>query len=313
MRAAVLRELGGTPSLEEWDEPDGDGEGELVDVSVAGLNPVDLFIATGKMPRVVPDPPAVVGQEGIGTLADGRRVYFNPPVEPFGSFAERAVADPEGLIEVPDGVEDAQAVTFGIAGMAGWISLEWRARLQRGERVLVLGASGVVGQVAVQAAKLLGAGQVIATARDTDALARLRDLGADETIELGSDPGELPGAVRDVAAGGVDLVVDPVWGPPAVAALDALAHDGRLLQIGNAASPTAEIPASGLRNRHNSIIGYTNFSVPAEVKRDAFGRMCEHAARGELRVEVEEVPLEHVGDAWRRQAQGPHHKLVIRV
>jgi NADPH2:quinone reductase len=116
-----------------------------------------------------------------------------------------------------------------------------------------------------------------------------------------------------VAEDGVDLIVDPVWGPPAVAALDALAHDGRLVQIGNAASPTAEIPASGLRNRHNSIVGYTNFSVPAEVKRGAFGRMCEHAARGELHVEVEEIPLDHVGEAWRRQSEGPHHKLVVRV
>jgi NADPH2:quinone reductase len=311
MRAAVLRELGGTPSVEDWDEPSGDGE--LVEVSVAGLNPVDLFIATGNMPRVRPEPPEVVGLEGIGTLADGRRVYFNPPLKPSGSFAERALADPEGLIEVPDGVDDAQAVAVGIAGMAGWISVEWRAGLQGGETVLVLGASGVVGQVAVQAAKLLGAGRVIASARDADSLERLAELGADATVVLGDDPGELPGAVREAADGDVDLIVDPLWGPPAVAAIEALGHDGRLVQIGNAASPTAEIPASGLRNRHNSIIGFTNFSVPAEVKADAFRRMCEHAAAGELRVGVEEVPLERVAEAWERQAEGPHRKLAIRI
>src|SRR5215203_5540599 len=180
MRAAVLREVGGKPAVEEWNDPSGEENGVLVDVSVAGLNPVDLTIASGKMPRVRPDPPQVVGLEGVGTVAgEGRRVYFNQAVAPLGSMAERTVADPEGLIDVPDGVDDSQAVAFGVAGMAGWISVEWRAELRAGESVLVLGASGIVGQVAVQAARALGAGTVIAAARDEEALSRSSDIGAD--------------------------------------------------------------------------------------------------------------------------------------
>jgi NADPH2:quinone reductase len=312
VRAAVLRELGGVPAAEQFDDPGDDAAGELVEVAAAGLNPVDLAIASGRMPRVKPEIPSVVGQEGIGTTADGRRVYFNPPVAPFGAFAERAAADPEGLIDVPDGVDDAQALAFGIAGMAGWISVEWRARLQQGESVLVLGATGIVGRIAVQAAKALGAGKVIAAARDADALAELGELGADETIAIGADLAAFGGDVRDAADGGVDLIVDPVWGPPAVAALDGAARDGRLVQIGNAAAPTAEIAASGFRNEHLSIIGYTNYNVPPEVKANAFKRMCELAADGELRVEVEELGLDEIAEAWRRQAEGPHVKLVIR-
>ena len=313
MRAAVLHRLGGVPTVEEFDEPGGEEAGELVDVSIAGLNPVDVFIATGNMPRARPDPPSVVGLEGIGTVAgDGRRVYFNGSTPPFGSFAERTAANPDELIDVPEGVEDAQAVCFGIAGMAGWISLAWRAELREGETVLVIGASGVVGQIATQAAGLLGAGRVIAAARDDEGLRRLADLGTDETVMIGADLDAFTESIREVAPGGVDLIVDPVWGPPAVAALGAAADYGRLVQIGNAASPTAEITASAFRNKHASIVGYTNFLVPGEVRAEAFRRMCEHSTRGELTVEVEEVPLDDVPDAWQRQQEGPHHKLAIR-
>jgi NADPH:quinone reductase-like Zn-dependent oxidoreductase len=313
MRAAVLHELGGTPAAEEFGDPSGDEDGEIVDVTIAGLNPVDVTIAAGNMPRVKPEVPYVVGLEGIGTLAgSGRRAYFSGTVAPFGSFAERTVAVADTLIDVPDGVGDAQAVAFGIAGMAGWIALEWRAGLRQGESVLVLGASGVVGQIAIQAARLLGAGRVIAAARDEDSLGRLAQLGADDTVAIPEDPADFTQALLEVSGGGVDLIVDPVWGPAAVAALGAVAKDGRLVQIGNAASPTAEIPAGGLRNKHATILGYTNFNVPQEIKADAFRRMCEHAARGDLWVEVEDVPLSEVADAWERQQGGPHHKLAIR-
>jgi NADPH2:quinone reductase len=312
VRAAVLRELGGAPAVEQFGDPEGDVGGEIVEVAVAGLNPVDLTIATGKMPRVQPAVPGVAGQEGIGRTADGRRVYFDPPVAPYGSFAERAVADPAGMIEVPEGVEDAQAIAFGIAGMAAWVSVEWRAGLQAGETVLVLGASGTVGRIAVQAAKALGAGRVIAAARSEAALAELADLGADETIAIGEDLDAFTAAVREASGGGVDLIVDPVWGPPAVAALGAASRDGRLVQIGNAASPTAEITAPGFRNGHLAVIGYTNYNVPPDVKANAFRRMCELAAEGELRVEVEVLGLDDVAEAWRRQGEGPHVKLAIR-
>jgi NADPH2:quinone reductase len=313
MRAAVLRELGGTPAAEEFDDPSGHEDGELVDVTVAGLNPVDVFIASGKMPRVKPEVPSVLGLEGVGTVSDsGRRVYFSATVAPYGSLAERTVAERETLIDVPDGVDDAVAVAFGIAGMAGWIAPEWRAGLRAGETVLVLGASGVVGQIATQAAKLLGAGRVIAAARDEGALARLAELGADETVAIGDDPAAFTEALLEASGGGVDLIVDPVWGAPAAAALGAVARDGRLVQVGNAAGPTSEFAVGGLRNAHATIIGYTNFNVPEEVKADAFRRMCEHAARGELTVEVEEVPLAEVADAWERQQDGPHRKLVVR-
>jgi NADPH:quinone reductase-like Zn-dependent oxidoreductase len=311
MRAAVLKEIGGVPEVGEFNDPSGDEDGVLIDVSVAGMNPVDVFIATGKMPWVKPDPPAVAGQEGIGTVAgEDRRVYFNGCVHPFGSFAERTVAKPEAIIDVPDGVEDATALAFGIAGMAGWISLAWRADLQAGETVLVLGASGVVGRIAIQAAKLLGAGTVIAAARNGDELKRAAELGADETVEI-TDDGFGDG-LRDVAPDGIDVIVDPVWGAPAMTAIGAAGHDVRLIQIGNAAAPAAELVAGPFRNNHAVIMGYTNVLAPDEVKAEAFASMCRHAADGDLVVDVEEIALDDIADAWERQQEGPHHKLVIR-
>ena len=312
MRAAVLRELGTVPEDADFDEPTGDEEGGvLVDVLVAGLNPVDVFIATGRMPMVKPDPPAVAGLEGIGTVSgEGRRVYFNGSAAPFGSFAERTAANAESLIEVPDGIEDATAVCFGIAGMAGWISLAWRAQLRAGETVLVLGASGVVGTIATQAARLLGAGRVIAAARDEEALERLYGLGADATVRIEEEG--FADRIREAAPGGVDVIVDPLWGAPAIAALEAAGDYGRLIQIGNSASPEASLPASAFRNKHAAIIGYTNFLAPEDVKAEAFRSMCEHAAAGELSVEVEEYELGDIADAWERQQQAPHQKIAIR-
>jgi NADPH2:quinone reductase len=178
----------------------------------------------------------------------------------------------------------------------------------------VLGASGVVGQIAVQAARLLGAGRVVAAARSQEGLARARDeLGADAVVRLEAEGDELTEQFRDAAGGDVDVVVDPLWGPPAMATLPALGERGRIVQIGNSAAKTAEVPARTLRNSIRSIIGHTNFSAPQSVKEPAFQAMCRHAAAGELKVPVEEVRLDDIEDAWRRQADGPHHKLVLRL
>lgn len=311
MRAAVLRELGGVPELGEFGEPTAPDGCEVVAVTTAGINPIDLFISTGKMPLGSPEAPYVPGLEGIGTRADGSRVYFGMAAAPFGSFAERAAAVSASVVDVPDGIDDGTALCFGIAGMAGWTSLEWRARLEPGETVVVLGATGMVGRIAVQAAKLLGAGRVVAAGRNETALAEVAELGADATVPITEDG--FTDALREAAPDGIDLILDPIWGSAAMQALDAGAPEVRLIQVGNASGPAAEVMAPPFRNRHASIIGHTNFRVPAEVKNDSFRRMCEHAAAGDLRVDHEEIPLAEVGEAWRRQAASPGHKLVLTV
>ncbi len=310
MRAAILTAYGQPPVLGDFDDP-APAKGQVeVEVLAAGLNPVDLVIASGTFYGGSPPLPSVVGREGVGRLPDGRRAYFDGPVAPFGSMAERTLIDPESAIPLPEGLDEAVATGLGIAGLAAWLSLEWRARVQEGETVLVLGASGVVGQVGVQAAGLLGAGRVVAAARSADGLERARELGADATVRIGEDR-DLAEALRSACGGGADVVLDPLWGEPAAAAVEAMRQGGRLVQIGQSAGERSSILSSAVRGGMLSILGHTNFAVPAEVKRAAYTRMADHAAAGELRLEVERVALEDVGEAWARQQAGPQHKLVV--
>lgn len=311
MRAAILNEYGEVPQPGETAEPAEAGEGQMVvDVLAAGLNPVDISIASGTFYAGAPPLPYVVGKEGVGRTSDGQRVYFDAPVAPSGSFAERAVIESESTVALPDGLDDALAVSLGIAGLAAWLALEWRAQLREGETVLVLGASGVVGQIGVQAARLLGAGRVVAAARSPEGLERARRLGADATVRLDRDE-KLAEAFREAAGGAIDVVLDPVWGAPAAAAIDALAVRGRLVQIGQSAGATAEIASAPVRGRLAAILGHMNFLVPLADRQAAYARMARHAAAGELTVEVERVALEDVEQAWKRQQDGPGRKLAI--
>jgi NADPH:quinone reductase-like Zn-dependent oxidoreductase len=314
MHAAVLHAHGSTPVYEAFEEPvAGDGQ-VVVEVAVAGVNPVDVRKASGTFVFVPPPLPSVVGGEGVGRIAgDGRRVYFDAPVAPFGAFAERVLVGDGDPIELPDAIDDGVAVALGISGLAAWLPLAWRAQLRPGETVLVLGATGVVGQVAVQAARLLGAGRVVAAGRDPEMLDRARELGADATVDLGATPAgeQLTAAFREAAGGDVDVVHDPLWGAPAAAAVEALGVGGRLVQLGQSAGAEATLSSASIRGRHLSVLGYMNFLVPSDMRRDAYRALVEHAAAGRIAVEVERMALAQVADAWERVQRSAHRKLVL--
>lgn len=314
MHAAVLHEYGGTPRYEAFDDPvAGDGEA-VVEVAAAALNPVDIRLASGTFGSP-PPLPSVVGLEGVGRLQDGsgRRVYFDAAVAPYGSAAERALVRLDRVHDLPDGIDDALAAGLGVAGWAGWLSLSWRAQLQPGETVLVLGATGIVGQIAVQAARLLGAGRVVAAGRDAELLERTRTLGADATVDLSAydDVDGLADAFRAAADGDLHVVVDPLWGLPGTAALAALAPGGRHIQLGESAGAEASVSSAVLRTKKLALLGYSNFAAPAEAKREAYAQMIEHAVAGRLQLELERIPLSEIADAWARLAAGPRRKLVL--
>ncbi len=304
MRAAILRAYGTPPEPGDFDEPSaGDGE-VVVEVEAAGLNPVDLASTSGSFYRGNPPLPSVPGLEGVGRTPDGQRVYFEEAIQPHGSMAERALVAAGAPISLPEDLDAGLALALGIAGMAGWLAVARTGQLQEGETVLVLGASGVLGQVAVQAARLLGAGRVVAAARS-----EIPDRGADATVALAGD--DLEGRLREAAGGGVDLVVDPLWGAPARAALAALNVGGRLVNVGQSAGAEVAIASAAVRGSARSILGHSNFVTPPEEKRAAYSRMASHAAAGDLVVDAERVPLADVSEAWERQAGSPHLKLVV--
>jgi NADPH:quinone reductase-like Zn-dependent oxidoreductase len=308
MRAAVLRELG-VPEAGEFDEPSA-GEGEaVVEVLAAGLNPVDVSICAGRFYAGAPPLPSVAGREGVGLL-ESQRVYFDAPVPPYGSMAERALIDPRATYPLPDDLDDGVAVALGIAGLAASLALDWRAELKHGEHVLVLGASGVLGQVAVQMAKQLGAGRVIAAARSPEGLQLASEVGADSVVRIG-EPDDLAAAFADAAGGRIDVVVDPVFGEPFAAAVRAASFGARLVTLGASAGEVAALPSAAIRGKMLVIMGHTNFAAPPEVKRAAYLRMATLAAAGELRVDVERFALRDVRAAWERLAVGAHRKIVL--
>lgn len=298
MRAAIVREYGAAPEIGDWPEPAGGSP-----VIAAALNPIDLRMASGTLAARRPELPHVPGSEAILDHG-GRRVYSDCAE----ALAERAVAgDP---VEVPDGVTEGLALALGIAGLAAWLALERRARLQEGERVLVLGATGIVGLVAVQAARLLGAGRVGAAGRDAAALELARERGASAAVTIDDD--FTPEALREAAGGELDVVLDPLWGRPAEIALEALAFRGRLVNLGQSAGAGASLPSATIRFRELAILGHTNFAASAEARRDALQTMFAHAAAGDLWAPYEEMPLDAVAEAWARQAGSPNAKLVLR-
>jgi NADPH:quinone reductase-like Zn-dependent oxidoreductase len=310
MRAAVLHAHGEVPEVAEFRDPEAEPGASVLDVVAAAMNPIDIRIASGGFPLERYDTPYVAGKEGVGRREDGSLVYFDYSRKPFGAFAERTAIDAGSGYAVPDGLEPGLAVSLGVSGLAAWLGLEWRGRLAAGETVLVLGASGVVGQIAVQAAKLLGAGRVVAAARDEAALARAGELGADELVPIGG--GDLADSLRSATGGdGFDLVLDPLWGEPAVAAIGAVKPFGRVVSMGQSAGAEATLSSVAVRSTPIDLLGYTNYTAPDDVRAAAYERMAAHAARGEIRVAIERLRLDDVPAAWERQGTSPHAKLVF--
>jgi NADPH:quinone reductase-like Zn-dependent oxidoreductase len=312
MRAAVIERYGELPVLREVPEPETDGS-SLVEVSAAPLNPVDISIAGGKFYAGSPPTPYVPGGEGIGRLQQngktGPRVYFRAAL-PNGAMAERAVVSRGQTVPLPESVPDGVAAALGTPGMAAYLGLTRRAELKAGETILILGASGVLGMIAVQVARLLGAGRVIAAARDERALARTKELGADATVDLKQTDG-LTDRIKEASQGQLTVVIDPLWGAPGVAAMEALSPFGRFVQLGAAAGQEAVVKSGVVRGRYLSVLGYNTFVVPWEEQAAAYRTLVDYVVAGQLKVEFEVLPLEAAPDAWRQQASSPHRKLVL--
>jgi NADPH2:quinone reductase len=316
--AAVLRAYGEPPEFASFDAPPSPSHGQLLlDVEVAGLNPVDVAFAERTYFLPSPPLPYVPGIEAVGRvresaaadIARGARVYVDLPALPHGTFAARALAHAATAVPLPDDTDPALACALGIAGVAAHASLQFRAKLQPGESVVVLGATGAVGMFAVQVARLLGAGAIVAVGRNPERLQAARELGATATARIGE--GELGDAIREASAGGVDVVVDVLCGAPAEAALSAMAAGGRLVQLGRSAAETMAVRSALVRGKSLSIIGHSNGLTAPAVRRDAYEWLLARAGAGELRVDVETVPLSAVADAWARQKASPGRKLVL--
>jgi NADPH:quinone reductase-like Zn-dependent oxidoreductase len=284
-----------------------------VRVTAAPIVPLDLLCASGTSYFGPPALPYVPGVQGVGVRDDGTRVWFNTDagMRPGdGSLAEAAVVDEADTVPLPAGLPDALAAALGLSAVAAWMALTGKAQLRAGERVLVLGAGGAVGQVAVQAAVALGAGAVVAASRRETHRRRAVERGATATVDL-SAVDDLEDRLRSAAGGPVDVVVDPVGGASSTAALLVLGEGGRLVHLGASGGPTATFSSAALRSGSHSILGYTNNSLSRAQRAQALTRVFELAAAGRCDVTHETVELAAVADAWTRAGAAPEGRLVI--
>jgi NADPH:quinone reductase len=322
VKAALINEIGGIPELAEIDVPEPDSKRVLIEVHTVPLNPIDIALASGKHYLGPPKTPYVPGSEAVGTIveaeshAPGTRVYVSDDGlggrGRNGTLAELATVVEEEALPLPEGVSDELASACGTAGLAGWLPVAWRAKTGPGDRVLVLGCTGTVGLAAIQAAKVMGADWVVGAGRRPEGLEAAKKAGADAVVSL-DDP-NLAAALKEASGGdGPTVVIDPLWGEPVVAALDAAAPGTRIIQIGQSAGPAATLTSGVVRGKQLEIFGYSNFAVPAETRRAAYMELVAHAARGEFDFPVETYSLDHAAEAWERQAAGPGAKLVVRV
>ena len=320
MRAAVVEELGSPPRATERQEPSREPGEALVEVSAAPLNPVEIRVASGRFARTA-EPPYVPGLEGAGRVlesdrvAPGRRVRFEGAALPgfgiHGTLAEVASVEEDSLVELPDAVDDAHAAALGVVGITAALALD-RARIEGGERVLVLGATGAVGQATVQLARARGAGTIVAAGRNRDGLERALELGADRAVTL-DDYDSLAGELEEAAGGPLHVVVDPLWGPPAMAALTVLSDYGRLVNIGQAAGTDVQLPVDQVRNRQGAIHAISSGWTPVAEKAVVYRGLLDDVTEGRLAIDQELIPLAEVAGAWKRQAESPHRKLVIQI
>lgn len=318
MNAAVLHTLGQPPRCEQFAEPAAQDGEVIVQVRAAALKPVDKQLASGSHYASNRAVPFICGIDGVGVLDDGKRVYFGGPRPPYGAMAARTVVRSAFTFLLPEDLSDETAAAVANPGVSAWLSLADRAKLTLGENVLMLGATGITGKLAVQIAKILGAARVVAAGRNRERLSELRKLGADATIQLDTSEDDLREAIaREAGKSGFQVVLDYVWGRPAEAFFAAItrkefaavAAETRYVQVGESAGATISLPAAVLRSTPLTIMGTAG--IPSrEALVDALQKVMTHAASGELRIATESVPLAEIEEAWGRDPQGSRIVIV---
>jgi NADPH:quinone reductase-like Zn-dependent oxidoreductase len=307
MYAAVVNAFDAPPRYTTFADPIA-AEGEkLVRVSAAGLHPIVKALARGTHYGSFGELPFIAGIDGVGKLEDGTRVFFGTARSPFGTFAERALAASWMCLPLPEALDDITAAGIANPAMSSWAALTARAKFVAGESVLILGATGVAGQLAIQVAKRLGARRIIAAGRNPQALQKLKSLGADSVISLDQEQAPLVSALRtEIAEAGVDVVLDYLWGQPAESVLQAIAQKGlrtagariRFIQIGESAGKTISLPAATLRSSGLELLGSGFGSASLDQIRQALAEFFQVAAREPFQFHTKAAPLREIETLW---------------
>jgi NADPH:quinone reductase-like Zn-dependent oxidoreductase len=304
MKAAVIAERGALPNPSEFHEPTAQPGSVLIDVDTAGLGGWDTLGAY----RLGVQYPCVIRGEGVGRrVGDGRRVYFGErSVAPFGAWAERTLVPTAEVWEVPADVDDRTAITLGIAATGAIVPLQ-QANIKSGESVLILGATGTLGRIALQLARRFGAGYVVGASRSKSALDKLKQHGiADEVVVLGE--ADDAAALKAASKEGFDVVLDLVCGQPLLNALKATRWQARIMTIGTGAGRQINLDMADLLFRTLSVVG--TGQRPPQDREAIWHGLLEMNRQQKFEVEYAEYPLSKISEAWQAQQKGVHAKII---
>ena len=319
MKAAVITKPGSTPAFADFADPVAQAGEEFIFVTASALSHVAKSRASGSHYSSPGSLPAVVGIDGVGRTHDGRRVYFALPEEPYGGMAERVAVSADRCLALPADVDDVTAAAIAIPGMSSWAALKERAHLIAGENVLINGATGTSGRLAVQIARYLGAKRVIATGRNVEALEQLMGIGADATILLTQSSEELEAAfMKQFAGEGVDVVLDYVWGKSAEILIVAGAKAGReavpirFIQVGAVSGGNITLPSAALRSSALVLMGSGIGSIALKGMVNAIRDVLQAVVPGKLKIETKAVPLADVEETWNKDSGASRVVFVMK-
>lgn len=312
MKAAIVHRFDQTPQYGDIDTPVAQAGEVLVRVRAAALSQLVRLQASGKHYSAGKTLPLVPGPDGVGVLDDGQRVYFAFPRAPIGAMAQWVAVKANQCTPLPDDIDDVTAAALGNPGMSSWAALELSAGFKRGETVLVNGAGGASGRLAIRVARHLGASRIVATARNPAIESELLELGADAFIALNQPQEQLTEAFRTEMRGpGVDVVLDYLWGTPAESILTAAtsshapgaaARRLRFVNIGSMAGVSMPFAAAWLRSSAVELTGSGIGSTSNEQLVQITGCMLHSAVAAKLAINTLPVPLSEVTEAWARQS-----------
>jgi NADPH:quinone reductase-like Zn-dependent oxidoreductase len=317
MYAAVVTSFDCAPRYQEFPSPIPTGDHEmLVNVLAAGLHPRVRSQADGSHYTSTDELPLVPGIDGVGRGPDGLLRYFILPDTTMGAMAEQTIVDTRRSVVLPESSDPVAVAAAMNPAMSSWVALRQRVQFQAGQNVLVLGATGNAGQMAVQIARLFGANRIVGAGRNADRLAGLAAVGATDTVLLEGDADDIARRLGQ-AATDVDVVIDYLWGQPTEAAILAVVADRAeparpltWIEIGSVAGPTAAIPSAALRAARLQIVGSGQGSVSTQGILAELPELVQEIAKGTLEVAARPIPLTDVEQTWTDSADN-HHRIVL--
>jgi NADPH:quinone reductase-like Zn-dependent oxidoreductase len=317
MKAAIVRAASQAPRYDNFPEPELQSGQNLIRVSASALSNLTRVRAAGRHYSSEGIFPFVPGADGVGRLEDGRRVYFLAPAAPYGAMAELAMVPSANNVQVPDELDDVSVAALVNPGVSSWAALRERADFRSGESVLINGATGTSGQLAVQIARHMGASKIVATGRNPRVLNMLSALGADRVVALTGEAADRRASLEEVFAGGIDVVLDYLWGEPARELFDASsrlpdpARPIRFVQIGAMAGSEISLPGAWLRSRATVLMGSGLGSLSQARIMRSIGDLLASAKEIKFRIATETAALSEVEEAWTRDTDDRRLVFVI--